>query len=31
MSRATITATEYKKYEHLLHKYRERFPDADKI
>jgi hypothetical protein len=31
MSRARITATERKKKnEHLLRKYRERFPDADK-
>jgi hypothetical protein len=34
MSRARITATEWggkkEKYEHLLRKYRERFPDADK-
>jgi glutamate synthase domain-containing protein 3 len=32
MSRAWITATEQKneQYEHLLRKYRERFPDADK-
>jgi hypothetical protein len=33
MSRARITATEWKKeeqYEHLLRKYRERLPDADK-
>jgi hypothetical protein len=33
MSRARITATEYRneQYEHLLHEYRERFLDADKI
>jgi hypothetical protein len=33
MSRARITATEWKKkeqYEHLLRKYSERFPDVDK-